>query len=188
MNLVTTLNLQYGDILLSTSTKSQLQDLIENDGPFFANNTDLVKTCIFDSQCDGVQDIIVDLGKTLTFGLFICNKLAVSGVSRELSFHPVHLRGNTTDNFSPSALVPFCSYQGDFNLLGEQRVELQNMTLCDKFESTILDGQLCYSFDVTKFTRKPTKTGTQGGLFLLLDPHTNDRLPISYSLPDFQLI
>ena len=43
------------------------------------------------------------------------------------------------------------------------------MTLCDKFESTILEGQLCYSLDVSKFTRKPTKTGIESGLFLLLD-------------------
>ena len=67
MDLATTLKLQYGDILLATSTKSQLLDLIENDEPFFANNTHLVKTCIFDSQCDGARNIIGDLGKTLTF-------------------------------------------------------------------------------------------------------------------------
>ena len=44
------------------------------------------------------------------------------------------------------------------------------MTFCDKFEPTILEGQLCYSLDATKlYERKATKTGKQSGLFLLLD-------------------
>ena len=64
MNLATTLNLQYGNILLATSTKSQLQAVRDIDGPFFTNNTDLVKACIWDSKCDRLQDVI-DLGNKL---------------------------------------------------------------------------------------------------------------------------
>ena len=46
------------------------------------------------------------------------------------------------------------------------------MTFCDKFEPTILEGQLCYSLDATKLDkRKTTKTGKQSGLLLLLDPN-----------------
>ena len=67
MDLAATLNLQYGNILLATSTKSQLQVLRDTDGPFFTNNTDLVKTCMWDSKCDSLQEIIGDLGKTLSF-------------------------------------------------------------------------------------------------------------------------
>ena len=63
MELAATLNLQYGNILLATSTKSQLQTVRDNDVPFFTNNTDLVKTCILDSECDRLQDVIGDLGK-----------------------------------------------------------------------------------------------------------------------------
>ena len=60
--LATTLNLEYGNILLATSTKSQLQAVIDNDWPFFTNNTDLVKICLLDSDCGVIQDIIQDLG------------------------------------------------------------------------------------------------------------------------------
>ena len=67
MDLAATLNLQYGNILLATSTKSQLQAVRDIDGPFFSNYTDLVKTCIWDSKCDSLQEIIGDLGKTLSF-------------------------------------------------------------------------------------------------------------------------
>ena len=65
--LAATLDLQYGNILLATSTKSQLQALRDIDVPFFTNNTDLVKTCIWGSKCDRLQEIIGDLGKTFSF-------------------------------------------------------------------------------------------------------------------------
>ena len=65
MDLATTLNLQYGNILLTTSTNSQLQDLIDIDAPFLTNSTDEVKTCILDSKCDILQDFIGDQGITL---------------------------------------------------------------------------------------------------------------------------
>ena len=94
----------------------------------------------------------------------------VEKVSRHLSLHPVHLKPDNNGNLPPSALVPFCSYQGDHNLLGLEMMELQNMTFCDKFEPTILEGQLCYTLDVAKYTGKTTKRGKTNGLLLLLDP------------------
>ena len=69
---------------------------------------------------------------------------------------------------APSALVPFCSFQGDSNLLGRK---LDNLTICDKFESTILEGKHCYSLNVAKLKKSPTKAGKTNGLFLLLDPN-----------------
>ena len=45
------------------------------------------------------------------------------------------------------------------------------MTVCDKFETTILEGQLCYTLDMVKLGEKPTKSGKTNGLFLLLDPN-----------------
>ena len=60
--LASTLNLQYGNVVLAISTKTQLQAAIKNDLPFFANNTGLVEKCLRESQRDGVQDIIRNLG------------------------------------------------------------------------------------------------------------------------------
>ena len=43
----------------------------------------------------------------------------------------------TEGNLPPSALVPFCSYQGESNHLGRDIVtEMDNMTVCDKFQPT----------------------------------------------------
>ena len=92
-------------------------------------------------------------------------------ISQELSLHPVHLTRDNKDELHPSALVPFCSYQRNSNLLGQQRPEIDNMTICDKFEPTILEGQLCYSLDIARPVKNPTKSGKANGLFLLVDPN-----------------
>ena len=55
-------------------------------------------------------------------------------------------------------------------MLGQKTQEL-NMTICEKFEPTILDGQFCYSLDVAKFAETPTGEGRAKALFLLLDPY-----------------
>ena len=47
------------------------------------------------------------------------------------------------------------------------------MTVCNKFQPTILEGQLCYTLNIAKLRENPgirTKSGKQNGLFLLLDP------------------
>ena len=95
----------------------------------------------------------------------------VNRVSRELSLHPVHLTPDKEGNLPPSALVPFCSYQGDSSSLGHGIPELDNLTICDKFKPTILEGQRCYSLDIAKLGEKTTKLGKTNGLFLLLDPN-----------------
>ena len=86
-----------------------------------------------------------------------------------MSLHPVHLTPDKDGNLPPSALVPFCSYQGNSSVLGQERPELGNLTVCDKFEQTILEGQLCYSLDIAKLGMK-TKSSKANGLFFLVDP------------------
>ena len=47
---------------------------------------------------------------------------------------------------------------------------MRNLTSCDKFQPIILDGQMCYSLNVANNSKKSSKAGKKGGLFLLLDP------------------
>ena len=70
--LASTLDLQYGNILVATSTVAQLQDMIDNDWPFLTNNKDLVKRCFQNQEpnCDFVQDIYQNFGKQYCFLLF----------------------------------------------------------------------------------------------------------------------
>ena len=67
--LASTLQLQYGNILLATASKSEIQYIIDNDWPFFANSTDLVITCLEDLGCDKLQEFIQNLGIALFIDL-----------------------------------------------------------------------------------------------------------------------
>ena len=57
---------------------------------------------------------------------------------------------------------------------------MDNLTVCDKFQPTILEGQLCYTIDSALLKKNSAKSGKSNGLLLLLDPkpyqldHTNE--------------
>ena len=46
---------------------------------------------------------------------------------------------------------------------------MDNLTVCDKFQPTILEGQICYTLNMAALKKNSTKSGTSYGLFLLLD-------------------
>ena len=60
--LASTLDLQYGNVLLATSTNAQLKAVIRKNWPFFTNSTGLVERCLQESHCDGIQDVFQKLG------------------------------------------------------------------------------------------------------------------------------
>ena len=120
----------------------------------------MVKECLTYSKCDLIHDIVNQLA----------TKMNRKGVSREAFLHPIHLTPYNQGNPPPSALVPFCFFQGDSSLLGQQRPELGNITVCDKFEPLSLEGQLFYSLNVSKHVQKQkSNSGKANGLVLLLD-------------------
>ena len=84
-----------------------------------------------------------------------------------VALHPPHLL-DPMGRHLPAALVPFCSYQGDSAILGHN-MEGFNFTTCNKFQPTVMEGQLCYSLDVNNITRATSKAGRAMGLTLLLD-------------------
>ena len=82
MVLAATLNLQYGNILLATSTRSQLQALIENDWPFFMDAS-LVKTCLFNNDCVNLQSILEKLGNLFRRLVPLINQLIIFQMYQE---------------------------------------------------------------------------------------------------------
>ena len=70
---------------------------------------------------------------------------------------------------TPAALIPFCAYQTNLTVLGQDRQDLP-FTVCDKFKPTVLKGQLCYQLDITKITTNGPEFGKNKGLLLILDP------------------
>ena len=63
--LASTLDLQYGNIILATSTNAQRQAVITTKWPYFTNYTDLVEKCLFESSCDILQEIYQNLGESI---------------------------------------------------------------------------------------------------------------------------
>ena len=60
--LATTFDLQYGKILLATSSNAQREIILRKGLPFFLNHVDHVERCFQGSDCDAVQDIIQNIG------------------------------------------------------------------------------------------------------------------------------
>ena len=81
----------------------------------------------------------------------------------EVSFHPPHLE-DSKGRLLPKALIPFCSYQGI--MMGKK---LGNFTFCDKFKPSVLNGQLCYSLNLSQVTSSKSIDGQQNSLVIVLD-------------------
>ena len=89
------------------------------------------------------------------------------GAATEVSLFPPHLI-DSSGSQTPAALIPFCAYQTNMTLLG-QKPEGINFTTCSQFQSVVLEGQLCYSLNLTSLQARKTKSGKRAGLVLLID-------------------
>ena len=87
--------------------------------------------------------------------------------ANEVSLHPPHLI-DTSGSLTPAALIPFCAYQTNTNLMGQTRQGLP-FTACSQFKPTILEGKMCYSVNLTSLDTEKTKPGKWAGLVFLLD-------------------
>ena len=86
----------------------------------------------------------------------------------EVSLDPPHLV-DSQEQLTPSALIPFCAYDGDMNITG-QYVSGLDFPICNKFKPTILDGQLCYALDMKDVLKdKVTRPGRGFGLTLAIE-------------------
>ena len=62
--------------------------------------------------------------------------------------HPVHIM-DVNNNLSPSAFIPFCEIGGNMSLMGK-KIDLFPIPVCNSFNSTILNDQLCYELEPEK--------------------------------------
>ena len=91
-----------------------------------------------------------------------------------MSLHPPHLI-DSSGSPTPAALIPFCAFQTDMTMIGRKLEGASNLTVCSHFKPTVLEGQLCYSLDVTT---NRTKKGLKNGLVLILDHGISDNQQI----------
>ena len=82
--------------------------------------------------------------------------------------HPAHIT-EIEGRKSPSAFIPFCSFGGNMSAVGQHSQQFDQPT-CNSFRETILDGNLCYEIDPSKFeNRGNLKESKNIGLSLLID-------------------
>ena len=93
---------------------------------------------------------------------------------QRISNHTVHIE-DSEGSLNPSSFFPFCAFGNNMTLMGRFDKEF-NMTVCDKFTPTVLDGRLCYKVDVNSFVSdEGVKTGPENGLTFVMD-YNEDRM------------
>ena len=78
---------------------------------------------------------------------------------------------NKNNKTMPTALIPFCSFMGNMDLLGQQ-MEGFSVPVCTAFEPTLFMGRQCYSLDINAMIGKGVETlksGKDNGLTLFID-------------------
>ena len=82
--------------------------------------------------------------------------------------HPAHIT-ELQGRKSPSAFIPFCSFGGNMSVVGQNTDQFEHPT-CNSFKETILEGNLCYEIDPSKFeSEKNLEKSKNIGLSLLID-------------------
>ena len=69
-----------------------------------------------------------------------------------ISNHPVHIL--TKDKqLSPSAFIPFCEFGGKMSPV-TIKIQDSDIPVCNSFQATVLNDQLCYEVDLNKLSIK----------------------------------
>ena len=84
--------------------------------------------------------------------------------------HPVHLKN--ANNQVSSAFIPFCAFGGKF--LG-QKIHNLTIPVCNSFQPTLLNDQMCYEIELNNMTNKKTvKEDIKAGFVFIMD-YNEDR-------------
>ena len=57
---------------------------------------------------------------------------------------------NSDKQISPSAFIPYCEFGGNMFSMGV-KIDQFELPVCNSFEATILNDQLCYKIDLEKY-------------------------------------
>ena len=56
------------------------------------------------------------------------------------------------EKISPSAFIPFCEFGGNMDEVGK-KIDQFDITVCNSFQATIINDQLCYEVDLNRFSK-----------------------------------
>ena len=85
----------------------------------------------------------------------------------------------------PSALIPFCSYGTDMEVVGREFANF-SFPVCDAFQPTLHIGRVCYKLQLNP--KLTTKEGINGGLMLLIDKNTERSIELEHVSTEFESV
>ena len=75
---------------------------------------------------------------------------------------------------SPSAFIPFCEFGGSMEIVGV-KIDNFSVPVCNSFQAKVLNDQLCYEFDLNRFTNKVhNEKNLKLGFYFIMD-YNEDR-------------
>ena len=81
-------------------------------------------------------------------------------------------------SLSPSAFIPFCSFGGDFDVMGAYHSNFK-VPVCNSFQATVKDEQICYELDLEKYKNElDLVKQLQEGLVLYIDYNEDKQLTV----------
>ena len=101
---------------------------------------------------------------------FLLNLLYLG--SREvvrLTNHPVHFV-NDENVLNPTALIPFCEFQNNMSVMGEN-IDKLDVPVCNSFRPKIIKDQVCYTVDPNEYKHR---IDLNGELSLSIFIHSNE--------------
>ena len=115
------------------------------DWPYFDTYANEVEACIR-GNCTEVEKYIGQLNDSLASSLL----------------GPHLLPSEIPQPFAP---VPFCSYQNNLTILGQES-SIMDAPLCSNLAFSVIAGRLCYKAEIMQ---EETKPGESNGLFFIID-------------------
>ena len=87
--------------------------------------------------------------------------------------HPVHII-DEEGHYSPTALIPFCDFGRNMSVMGV-KIDQFDDPVCNSFQATIVNDQLCYEVDLNRFSNKNNVEKELKSGFIFMMDYNEDR-------------
>ena len=128
--------LKVGSVALALSTAEQLEESLHL--PMLAPYRPTILSCLNEGSCEDFEKEVEKVTR---------NDLRQGN-------HPAHII-DEEGNLSYSAFIPFCAFAGDMSVVGSP-VEGFSLPVCTIFEPRDVEGQLCFSTNLSSIEKLPS--------------------------------
>ena len=91
------------------------------------------------------------------------------------------------EKISPSAFIPFCEFGGNMDAVGK-KIDQFDITVCNSFQATVINDQLCYEVDLNKFSDKDSiDRELKLGFNFIMDYNEDRQIKFDWTSPKFEI-